>query len=81
MKAIVDWKWGKNGDPLTDVANFTMMFLQPEDVGYQFRYLTGHDLLVGMNLILAPWLCMHQFSSVADQTELRLLPYIYVNRF
>ena len=49
VKAIVDWKWIMNGDPLTDVANFTMMFLQPEDVDYKFRHLAGHELLIGMN--------------------------------
>ena len=48
VKAIVDWKWSKNGDPLTDVANFTMMFLQPEEVGSRFAQLAGHELLLGM---------------------------------
>ena len=52
VKAIVDWKWDMNGDPLTDVANFTMIFLQPEEVGYQFRFLTGHELLIGRKILL-----------------------------
>ena len=47
VKAIVDWKWDMNGDPLTDVANFTMMFLQPEEVGSRFAQLAGHELLLG----------------------------------
>lgn len=47
MKAIVDWKTTKNGDPVTDVANFTMMFLQPEEVGPEFGHLAGHKLLLG----------------------------------
>ena len=50
VKAIVDWKWKLNGDPLSDVANFTMMFLQPEEVGHRFRRLAGHELLLGMNM-------------------------------
>ena len=50
VKAIVDWKWDMNGDPLSDVANFTMMFLQPEEVGQRFRPLAGHELLLGMNM-------------------------------
>ena len=33
MKAIVDWKYGKNGDPMSDVAYFMMMFLNPSDYG------------------------------------------------
>ena len=48
VKAIVDWKWDMNGDPLTDVANFTMMYLQPGKVGDRFTHLAGHELLIGM---------------------------------
>ena len=33
VKAIVDWKYGKNGDPMSDVAYFLMMFLNPSDYG------------------------------------------------
>ena len=50
MKAIVDWKQDKNGDPLTDVANFTMMFLQPEAVNPRFSHLEGYELLLGKHL-------------------------------
>ena len=39
-----------NGDPLTDVANFTMMFLRPGDVDYRFQQLAGHELLIGMSI-------------------------------
>ena len=52
VKAIVDWKWTKNGDPLTDVANFTMMFLQPEAVDDRFSVLAGHELLLGKHVML-----------------------------
>ena len=40
-----------NGDPLTDVANFTMMFLQPEKVDYRFAQLAGHELLLSTYII------------------------------
>ena len=33
MKAIVDWKYGKNGDPMSDVAYLMMIFLNPSDYG------------------------------------------------
>ena len=45
VKAILDWKYNTNGDPMVDVGYFLMMFLQPADYGYQG--LTGLDLLMG----------------------------------
>ena len=45
MKAILDWKYDTNGDPMVDVGYFLMMFLQPAD--YQYRNLAGLDLLMG----------------------------------
>ena len=49
MKAIVDWKCGKNGDPMVDVGYFCMMFLRPMDYGYpgQYRQIENHPLLIG----------------------------------
>ena len=29
VKAILDWKYDTNGDPMVDVWYFLMMFLQP----------------------------------------------------
>ena len=68
MKAVVNWKWTKNGDPLTDVANFTMMFLQPEAVNDRFKYLAGHELLPGMHMTSVhgfTWLAGHIVCSPA----------------
>ena len=39
MKAIIDWKYGKKyGDPMSDVAYFMMMFLNPTDYGIDGLY-------------------------------------------
>ena len=45
MKAILDWKYDTNGDPMVDVGYFLMMFLQPVDYGY--TALEIEDLLMG----------------------------------
>ena len=45
MKAILDWKYDTNGDPMVDVGYFLMMFMQPSDYGY--HGLTRLDLLMG----------------------------------
>ena len=45
MKAILDWKYNTNGDPMVDVGYFLMMFLQPSDYGYPA--LARLDLLMG----------------------------------
>ena len=45
VKAILDWKYDTNGDPMVDVGYFLMMFLQPSDYGY--HGLTRLDLLMG----------------------------------
>jgi aminoglycoside phosphotransferase (APT) family kinase protein len=47
VKAIVDWKWDKNGDPMVDVAYFCMMFLRPEDYGYEYEVINEHPLMIG----------------------------------
>ena len=45
MKAILDWKYDTNGDPMVDVGYFLMMFMQPSDYGYPA--LARLDLLMG----------------------------------
>ena len=45
MKAILDWKYDTNGDPMVDVEYFLMMFMQPVDYGYPA--LARLDLLMG----------------------------------
>ena len=45
MKAILDWKYDTNGDPMVDVGYFLMMFMQPVDYGYPA--LARLDLLMG----------------------------------
>ena len=45
VKAILDWKYNTNGDPMVDVGYFLMMFLQPAVYGY--HDLAGLDLLMG----------------------------------
>ena len=45
MKAILDWKYNTNGDPMVDVGYFLMMFMQPVDYGYPA--LARLDLLMG----------------------------------
>ena len=45
MKAILDWKYNTNGDPMVDVGYFLMMFMQPSDYGYPA--LARLDLLMG----------------------------------
>ena len=45
VKAILDWKYDTNGDPMVDVGYFLMMFMQPSDYGY--HGLTRLDLLMG----------------------------------
>jgi aminoglycoside phosphotransferase (APT) family kinase protein len=47
VKAIVDWKYIKNGDPMVDVAYFCMMFLRPQDYGYTYGQVNNHPLLIG----------------------------------
>ena len=45
MKAILDWKYNTNGDPMVDVGYFLMMFMQPAVYGYPA--LARLDLLMG----------------------------------
>ena len=45
VKAILDWKYNTNGDPMVDLGHFLMMFLQPSDYGY--LALARLDLLMG----------------------------------
>ena len=45
VKAILDWKYNTNGDPMVDVGYFLMMFMQPAVYGYPA--LARLDLLMG----------------------------------
>ena len=45
VKAIFNWKYHTNGDPMVDVGYFLMMFLQPAVYGY--RMLWDIKLLIG----------------------------------
>ena len=45
VKAILDWKYNTNGDPMVDIGYFLMMFLQPAVYGY--ATLARLDLLMG----------------------------------
>ena len=60
MKAIVDWKCGKNGDPMVDVGYFCMMFLRPLDYGDQYIPIMNHKLLVGECAVLCTCKCLYR---------------------
>ena len=32
VKAVVDWKYKTNGDPMADLGYFLMMFLKPKEI-------------------------------------------------
>ena len=66
MKAILDWKYNTNGDPMVDVGYFLMMFLQPSDYGYPA--LARLDLSIGSTAQMAThggcWVLSHDVPAV-----------------
>ena len=49
MKAIIDWKYELNGDPMMDLACFLMVFLNPSDYNMSGKFTGSKLILPGGN--------------------------------
>ena len=75
VKAIVDWKCGKNGDPMVDVGYFCMMFLRPLDYGYQYFPIMNHKLLAGEYAVFCTCKCLYMHARTHTHTHTFLITY------